>query len=122
MAVISKHIGLATHLLLAHGANANQATHEGRTPLHYAAATGDPHMISLLRKHGASPYLTDMAGRLPLHYAVVSDMAEAVAMLAGENGEGASVNESALDLACTGAMRGIGETQLLEGGDSASGE
>ena len=56
-------------LLLARGADANAATTQGMTPLHYATFAGsgdDPRIAELLLAHGASPHVKDPQGNSPL--------------------------------------------------------
>ena len=50
-------------------ARANTTDQFGRTPLHYACATGFKAGVLMLTQVGANPRLTDSAGRTALHYA-----------------------------------------------------
>jgi len=67
-AAFEDNVGLV-ELLLARGADANAATTQGMTPLHYATFAGsgdDPRIAELLLAHGASPHARDVQGTSPL--------------------------------------------------------
>ncbi|OIW32572.1 ankyrin [Coniochaeta ligniaria NRRL 30616] len=65
-------------LLLKAGVPADSRTEDGRTALHWAAASGNMNIIRLLRDHGAAVGCLDVNGKLPWQFAV-------------ENGAGADV-------------------------------
>lgn len=71
----------ATQVLLERGADLNAICKQGRTPLSYAAATGDVAILSLLLGASADPKLTDNIGRSPLYYAVQAGSIDAVVVL-----------------------------------------
>jgi ankyrin repeat protein len=52
-----------TQALIASGADINQRTNNGMTPLMSAALSGTPDEVRLLLKYGADPLLTDQSGR-----------------------------------------------------------
>ncbi|CAM0955248.1 unnamed protein product [Alopecurus aequalis] len=54
--------------LLDHGANRDKASHDGYSPLHYAAGTGDRDMVKLLLAEGANVDPIAPVGT-PLHFA-----------------------------------------------------
>lgn len=56
-------------LLLDAGADPNARSHEGGTPLHTAAFTGDLEIAEMLLAHGADPSATDPRGLTPLDIA-----------------------------------------------------
>ena len=56
-------------LLLDRKADVNAATDAGQTPLHLAAATGQPKISRLLIERGADPRSKDKDDRTPLFYA-----------------------------------------------------
>ena len=60
---------LLAEALLKAGANVEARTHSGRTPLHYAAAKGDPQTALLLLKHRANVFAQSDGGETPLDIA-----------------------------------------------------
>lgn len=68
--------------LLSHGADATvTCIHRRNTPLHWAAAIGDPDGIKLLLLGGASVEATNVDGSTPLHLAAMSQSAIAYNIL-----------------------------------------
>ena len=59
-------------LLLAHGADVNQADDRGETPLHAAVKCGYLHLVPMLLHAGADPNVVDREGNMPLHLAARS--------------------------------------------------
>ena len=55
--------------LLKHGADANKATDEFRTPLHSAAETGSSELMKHLLNHNANIHAIDVDKDTPLHLA-----------------------------------------------------
>jgi len=47
----------------------NAATDTGQTPLHLAAATGQPRVSRILIENGADPKSKDKSGKTPIFYA-----------------------------------------------------
>lgn len=61
--------GEAMELLIRHGADVNLVNREnGNTPLHYAAASGNPDLVRLLLEHGAEVNAVNRGGYTPLYY------------------------------------------------------
>ena len=56
-------------LLLDRKADPNARTDTGQTPLHLAAATGQPRVARLLIERGADPKSKDKHGKTPIFYA-----------------------------------------------------
>jgi ankyrin repeat protein len=80
-------------LLLAHGADVNAATRQGRTPLMIAAAcNGCSEVVRQLLSMGADPKATDVGGSTPLEIAAGAGDAESVRLLlaAGASASAAS--------------------------------
>ena len=75
--------------LVAHGANVNLVSNDGRTPLMHAVLKRDPAWVRLLLRAGAHVNAADRAGWTPLHYAAAKDEAEIAAILLAA---GADVN------------------------------
>lgn len=67
--------------LLAQGADPNRQQEGGWTPLHAAAQSGDPELVSLLLEHGADRDLANDAGQTPLDLAVAREHIAVVALL-----------------------------------------
>lgn len=57
-------------LLMSRRADPNTRCVTGITPLHFAAAHGQPESVQLLLSSRADPNLVDGEGRLPLEYAL----------------------------------------------------
>lgn len=53
-------------MFLRHGADVNLQDANGKTPLHYAVASGVPSLVQKLLEAGADPKITDRQGRSPL--------------------------------------------------------
>ncbi|HJW48384.1 MAG TPA: ankyrin repeat domain-containing protein [Candidatus Limnocylindria bacterium] len=68
-------------LLLDAGADPNAKSHEGGTPLHSAAYTGDLEIAELLLAYGADPSATDPKGHTPLDVARDRRKVEVAALL-----------------------------------------
>lgn len=68
-------------LLLESGADPNAKSHEGGTPLHSAAFTGDLEIAEMLLAYGADPNATDPKGRTPLDIARDRRNVEVAALL-----------------------------------------
>ena len=54
---------------------------DGRTPLHIAAAVGEPEVVKLLLEHGAAPATKDTAGKTAMDLAAAAAHADTVAVL-----------------------------------------
>jgi ankyrin repeat protein len=68
-------------LLLEAGADPNAKSHEGGTPLHSAAFTGDLEIAEVLLAYGADPNATDPKGHTPLDIARDRKNVEVAALL-----------------------------------------
>src|SRR3989442_2446634 len=64
--------------LLAQGAEVNARNAHGWTPLHVAAAGGDPAVVALLLKHGADVHTQSHIGTTPLDNATIRGGRKAV--------------------------------------------
>jgi ankyrin repeat protein len=64
--------------LLAKGAEVNAKNAHGWTPLHVAAAGGDPAVVALLLKHGANVHAQSYIGTTPLDNATTRGGRQAV--------------------------------------------
>ncbi len=69
--------------LLAQGADPNRQQEGGWTPLHAAAKSGDPELVSLLLEHGADRHLANDTGQTPLDLALAEEHIAVVALLQG---------------------------------------
>ena len=76
--------------LLAAGAAVDTRSSRGTTPLHRAAATGDPAAVRFLLSRGANPAAFDQEGVTPLMEAANSGSAEAVRALLGAGADPAA--------------------------------
>ncbi|KAF5251708.1 hypothetical protein FANTH_3318 [Fusarium anthophilum] len=63
--------------LLIRGAAVDKYDVSGRTPLSYAASTGNADLVALLLSHGADVHSADKSGRTPLSYAASSESPKA---------------------------------------------
>jgi TonB family protein len=70
--------------LLANGANANERTSGGQTPLILATIFGHTHLIPLLLKAGADPHLRDNLGLNALDWAQRRGATEAIALFSNK--------------------------------------
>ena len=59
--------------MIQEGCQVNARDKQGRTPLHYAAATAQYQSVVSLVANGASLTVTDSLNRTPLHYAAAAD-------------------------------------------------
>jgi ankyrin repeat protein len=73
-------VGLA-RALLAQGADPNRQQEGGWTPLHAAAQSGDPELVSLLLAHGAQPDIANDAGETPADLAAAKEHIAVLALL-----------------------------------------
>ncbi|KAK2599167.1 hypothetical protein QQS21_005357 [Conoideocrella luteorostrata] len=92
----------AARMLLKHGANPNQASDEGETPLHAAAQANLVEMAALLLQHGADMTLRYKSNRTPLHIAASCGHTEMVQLLLDDGADPAlvdSANLTAFELA-----------------------
>ena len=64
--------------LLAQGTNVNARNAHGWTPLHVAAAGGDPAVVALLLRHGADVHVQSHIGTTPLDNAIMRGSRKAV--------------------------------------------
>ena len=64
--------------LLAQGADINARNAHGWTPLHVAAAGGDPTVVALLLRHGADVHAQSHIGTTPLDNATIRGSRKAV--------------------------------------------
>ena len=64
--------------LIAAGANPNEDSQHGDTPLHVAAYHGHSEVIDALIAGGADPNVRDNRGLTPLHFAAVAGQPEAI--------------------------------------------
>ena len=55
------------------GCEINSRDNQGRTPLHYSAATAQYQCVLSVVANGSSLTVTDKLNRTPLHYATASD-------------------------------------------------
>lgn len=60
-------------LMVGLGCEINSRDNQGRTPLHYSAATAQYQCVLSLVANGSSLTMTDKLNRTPLHYAAASD-------------------------------------------------
>ncbi|KAL2916996.1 Serine/threonine-protein kinase tnni3k [Polyrhizophydium stewartii] len=58
---------------------------QGRTATHYAAISGHPYILRVLRHYGASEGLADRDGATALHYACAKNHGQCVSILISEN-------------------------------------
>jgi len=91
-------------ILLKHGADPNIKTkHDGRTPLHYAAADGYLTIVSILLKYGAIVDVKDNYGKTPLYLATNNAHTDVVSYLlkkrANPNTQDEKWNKTPLHLA-----------------------
>ena len=74
-------------LLLEAGANPQEKSNSGWTPLHWAARNGHTDVVALLLEAGVNPQKKNASGRTPLHWAAKNGHADIVVLLleAGAN-------------------------------------
>jgi Ankyrin repeats (3 copies)/Sel1 repeat len=93
--VILNHRGVAESLL-AKGADVNEKTPDGLTPLHYSAARGYKSMVELLLANNADVNVVDKNGWTPLHYAVQENQETIVELLLANGAEVNAKNNAGL--------------------------
>jgi ankyrin repeat protein len=104
-------------LLLAHGADAKEAIRNGSTPLHAAAYTGDPELVSLLLSAGADPNAVQhpqgTADTTPLSIAAGRGDVDAVRVLLDAGADPAKVPEQSQGYLFSQAMSDVNVFRLL---------
>ena len=92
---------------LARGASVGASDYSGSTPLHYAAMSGNVHLVRRLIEMGAEVDAENEGKLTPLMNAVANDHADVVEILLRE---GAAATDDVLDLATrTGSVRAQAE-------------
>ncbi|MBU6401992.1 MAG: ankyrin repeat domain-containing protein, partial [Verrucomicrobia bacterium] len=80
------HIAVAQYLV-AHGAEVNSRTGDGRTPLELATSSGHRSMAELLLEHGADVNAKNPTGATPLFFAVRKNFLQMARLLLGRGAE-----------------------------------
>lgn len=79
-AVIGQQVDIV-HMLIARGADINEADTSGSTPLHKAALLGNTALVQLLLDHGADTHATNSGGQTPLVHALFNSHAAVATLL-----------------------------------------
>lgn len=98
-------------LLLDFNADPNIQQHDGNTPLHHAASSGDLKIVSLLLNYKGNPNITNsILGRTPLHNAVDGGHEKIVKLMVKYDGNAElrdRIGKSPIDLAASTEIRNL---------------
>lgn len=103
----------ALEILLEHGADPNEATRLGLTPLHWATMLGAEGSVRELLRYGADPNRIDASGVSPIFPAVSRDMRHAVTMLLQHGARIDLVSKNGNTVLSTAAVTGRAELFLM---------
>lgn len=108
---------------LENGVDINAADNMDRTPLHYAAQSGQRDMAEFLITHGADMNAKDAWGRTPLHWAVVSGYEDLVELLVAKGADLNAKNnagQTPLNMALSRDLKDIVGLLVERGADVSS--